>query len=78
MYYLVMEYVTGQTIDVWCDERKPSVAEIIGLFRQLCHAVDYAHRRGVLHRDIKQIAHSQISAIGVVEVGVEHRPIVVG
>jgi serine/threonine protein kinase/outer membrane protein OmpA-like peptidoglycan-associated protein len=51
--YLVMEYVPGQTIDVYCDSHRLSIAERLRLFRKVCSAVEYAHRKGVIHRDIK-------------------------
>ncbi|MDJ0840230.1 MAG: tetratricopeptide repeat protein [Acidobacteriota bacterium] len=51
--YLVMEYVDGWTIDTWCDVNTPSMPELMSLFRQVCLAVGYTHRKGVLHRDIK-------------------------
>jgi tetratricopeptide (TPR) repeat protein len=49
--YLVMEYVDGEPIDVYCRGR--SVRERLELFRQVCTAVHYAHQRLVVHRDIK-------------------------
>ncbi len=51
--YLVMEYVEGQTIDVWLTTAKPSRGEALAMFRQICLSLTYAHRKGVLHRDIK-------------------------
>ncbi|MFL6292911.1 MAG: tetratricopeptide repeat protein [Thermoanaerobaculia bacterium] len=51
--YLVMEYVDGIPIDRYCDERRLSVGERIDLFRQVCAAVQHAHRNLVVHRDIK-------------------------
>jgi serine/threonine protein kinase/tetratricopeptide (TPR) repeat protein len=51
--YLVMEHVDGESIDVYCDSRTLFVRERIGLFIQVCAAVQYAHRNLVVHRDIK-------------------------
>jgi tetratricopeptide (TPR) repeat protein len=51
--YLVMELVTGEPIDAYCEERDLSIEERLLLFRQVCEAVSYAHRRLVVHRDLK-------------------------
>jgi serine/threonine protein kinase len=51
--YFVMEYVEGQTIDSWCDERKLNVTERLELFRSVCAAVQYAHQNLVAHLDLK-------------------------
>ena len=51
--YFVMEYVEGLPIDAYCDRHKLSVDERLELFLQVAHAVDYAHRNLVVHRDIK-------------------------
>ena len=51
--YLVMEYVEGQPIDEYCDSRKLSVRERLGLFRVVLSAVHYAHQNLVVHRDLK-------------------------
>jgi non-specific serine/threonine protein kinase/serine/threonine-protein kinase len=51
--YLVMEYVEGTPIDEYCTARKLSIDERLALFRQVCAAVDFAHRRLVVHRDLK-------------------------
>src|SRR5262245_26680356 len=49
--YFVMEFVEGQPINVWCDEKKLTVSERISLFRDILAAVRYAHQRLVVHRD---------------------------
>jgi eukaryotic-like serine/threonine-protein kinase len=51
--YFVMELVEGKPIDEYCDERKLGVAARIDLFESVCSAVQYAHQRLVVHRDIK-------------------------
>ncbi|MCB1566748.1 MAG: serine/threonine protein kinase [Rhodanobacteraceae bacterium] len=51
--YLAMPLVEGERIDRWCVQQRLSVREIVGLFRQVCEAVAYAHRRLVIHRDLK-------------------------
>jgi serine/threonine protein kinase/tetratricopeptide (TPR) repeat protein/TolB-like protein len=51
--YLVMDYVEGLPIDRYCEERELPIAERLRIFRTLCDAVDYAHRNGVIHRDLK-------------------------
>src|SRR5437764_2096118 len=51
--FLVMDYVEGQPIDRYCRDRNLTIAERLGLFRQLCAAVHYAHQNLVVHRDLK-------------------------
>jgi serine/threonine-protein kinase len=51
--YLVMEYVDGERLDVWCKRRAPPVEERLVLFLAICDAVAYAHRNLVVHRDLK-------------------------
>ncbi len=50
--YLVMEFIEGQRIDRYCDERGLNLRERVGLLLQVCHAVAFIHSRGVLHRDL--------------------------
>jgi hypothetical protein len=51
--YLVLELVTGEPIDAYCEKRDLSIEERLLLFRQVCAAVTYAHQRLVVHRDLK-------------------------
>jgi tetratricopeptide (TPR) repeat protein len=51
--YVIMEYVEGRPIDVFCDERALDVRQRLAVFRLVCLAVHYAHQRLVVHRDLK-------------------------
>jgi eukaryotic-like serine/threonine-protein kinase len=51
--YLVLEYVNGQTIDHYCDERGLGVEPRLRLFLDVLEAVAHAHASLVVHRDIK-------------------------
>ena len=51
--YLVMELIEGTPIDQYCDSHNLNVTERLRLFVQVCSAVQYAHQRLVIHRDIK-------------------------
>ncbi|MGA8153528.1 MAG: protein kinase [Terriglobales bacterium] len=51
--YLVMELIEGVPIDVYCDSHSLSVTLRLQIFLQVCAAVQYAHQRLVIHRDIK-------------------------
>jgi non-specific serine/threonine protein kinase/serine/threonine-protein kinase len=51
--YLVLEHVAGEPIDRYCERRALSVEARLRLFLVVCGAVDFAHRKLVLHRDIK-------------------------
>ena len=57
----MMDYVDGRPIDAWCDEHRLNVSERLKLFRAVCAAVQHAHERLVLHRDIKP-AHILVTA----------------
>src|SRR5262249_14176591 len=46
--YFVMELVRGTRITDYCDERNLSARERLGLFRQVCQAVQHAHQKGVI------------------------------
>jgi serine/threonine protein kinase len=51
--YFMMEYIEGQPIHRYCDERLLPTRERLKLFRIVCSAVQYAHQNLVIHRDIK-------------------------
>jgi eukaryotic-like serine/threonine-protein kinase len=51
--FMVMEYVEGQSITEFCEQRHATFEERLQLFVQVCDAVAYAHRNLVVHRDLK-------------------------
>ncbi|HEX2493286.1 MAG TPA: serine/threonine-protein kinase, partial [Steroidobacter sp.] len=51
--YLVMEYVEGQTLEHYCDERRLDLRARLSLFIEICAALQYAHQNLIIHRDIK-------------------------
>src|SRR5262249_51465855 len=51
--YFVMELVRGIPITDYCDWEKLPIPERLGLFVQVCQAVQHAHQKGIIHRDIK-------------------------
>jgi serine/threonine protein kinase len=51
--FFVMELVQGEPIVAFCDKHSLSIPERLELFSQVCSAVQHAHTKGVIHRDIK-------------------------
>jgi serine/threonine-protein kinase len=56
--YMVMEFVAGHTLETELKNRKAEgqlfpLNEIVDIFNSLASAIDYAHSRGVIHRDLK-------------------------
>ena len=51
--YIAMEYVEGRNLRECFEERIPfGVAQVVSIMTQLLEALQYAHERGVWHRDI--------------------------
>ena len=51
--YFVMELVRGVPITKYCDENNLNTTQRLGLFIEVCHAVQHAHQKGIIHRDLK-------------------------
>jgi serine/threonine protein kinase len=56
--YIVMEFISGQNLGQMLKDLRASnqwllLPEAIQLIREVCLALDYAHKHGVFHRDIK-------------------------
>jgi eukaryotic-like serine/threonine-protein kinase len=53
-HYIVMEYVDGPSCaDLLRERKRLEVDETVQIVRDSCHGLDYAHRAGVVHRDVK-------------------------
>ncbi len=51
--YFVMELVRGEPITEYCDRHRLPPPERLSLFAQVCRAVQHAHQKGIIHRDVK-------------------------
>jgi serine/threonine protein kinase/tetratricopeptide (TPR) repeat protein len=51
--YFVMELVKGVPITRYCDELHLPIKERLALFVPVCQAIQHAHQKGVIHRDVK-------------------------
>jgi serine/threonine protein kinase/WD40 repeat protein len=51
--YFAMELVKGIPITEYCDTNKLKPNERLNLFIQTCRAIQHAHQKGIIHRDIK-------------------------
>jgi serine/threonine-protein kinase len=51
--YLALQYVAGQAITSFCDDRRLGVRARLELYLQVLGAVQYAHANLVIHRDLK-------------------------
>lgn len=69
--YFVMQYVDGVPINEYCDAQRATIATRIRLFVDVCRAVQHAHLKGLIHRDVKP------SNILVTEVDGEPQPKVI-
>ncbi len=69
--YFAMELVRGGAITSWCEQHNASLHERLRLFILVCQAVQHAHEKGILHRDLKP------TNILVTEIGGEPVPKVI-
>lgn len=51
--YFVMELVRGESVTQYCDREKLNTRDRVALFVDICKAVQHAHQKGIIHRDIK-------------------------
>ena len=53
VYYYAMELVEGLPLDAYAEQNHLDRRQILQLMRTICEAVQHAHQRGVIHRDLK-------------------------
>lgn len=51
--YIVMEYIDGEPLDLYCDRRKLTIEQRLRIFITVCSAVHRAHQSLIVHRDLK-------------------------
>ncbi len=73
--YFVMELVDGEPLTEYADRVRASVRERIATFLDVCAAVQHAHLKGVVHRDLKPtnllvVTHDDRPVVKVIDFGV--------
>jgi WD40 repeat protein/serine/threonine protein kinase len=73
--YFVMELVRGVPITAFCDQNHLGIRERLGLFVNVCQAVQHAHQKGIIHRDLKPsnvlvTLHDDRAVVKVIDFGV--------
>ncbi|MFN0132970.1 MAG: serine/threonine protein kinase [Phycisphaerales bacterium] len=51
--FFVMEYVHGEPLNAYCDRQQLSLRDRLELFIPVCEAIQHAHSKGIIHRDLK-------------------------
>ena len=71
--YIAMEFLEGVTLKAWCrKENLLPVRQAVNLAATVADALDYAHRQGIVHRDVKpsNIMLTKENAIKVTDFGI--------
>jgi serine/threonine protein kinase len=76
--YIVTEYVPGRTLAEHLRETRPiPEREALALASQICEAVDYLHRQGIVHYDLKpsNVIECPDGSIRLIDFGLAHRAV---
>ncbi len=73
--YFVMELVQGQSITRYCERNKLNLKQRLELFLTVCEAVQHAHMKGLIHRDLKP-GNILVGEVSTPEEGGQARPVV--
>jgi serine/threonine protein kinase/tetratricopeptide (TPR) repeat protein len=73
--YCVMEYIPGISITDYCDRNRLTVRERLQMFVRVCRAIQHAHQKGIIHRDIKAsnvlvMVHDGVATPKIIDFGV--------
>jgi Serine/threonine protein kinase len=53
VYYLAMDYISGMNLYYHLNFQKPKLVEVLEITAKLADALSYAHKRKIIHRDLK-------------------------
>ena len=72
--YIAMEFLEGKPLNKVIEEKRLSLKEIINLGIQAAETLDYAHQKGIVHRDIKpgNILVQASGQIKITDFGIAH------
>jgi serine/threonine protein kinase len=72
--YIAMEFLEGVPLNAYCREKTMSIEEITDIGIQVADSLDYAHTRGIVHRDIKpqNIMVSPSGMVKLTDFGIAH------
>jgi serine/threonine protein kinase len=73
--YFVMELVKGVSITTFCDKNRLAPEARLRLFLDVCQAIQHAHHKGVIHRDVKPsnvlvALHGGVPVVKVIDFGI--------
>jgi len=51
--YFVMEYIRGRPLTSYTNDAGLGTLELLALFAKVCEPIEFAHRRGIVHADLK-------------------------